>query len=193
MDTITADTLKINLIAILAVFLVLLFTMRSVSVPVILVVSIESDICINLGIPYFLNFIVHYLAYLIISSIQLGATVDYAILFTDRYREFRVTCARRQAVTETVSQVTVSVLTSGSVLAVVGFMMGIISSNGILSQLGRFLGVGSLLSLTIVLFVLPGLLCLFDPIIERTTKGAHFLKAEKKKSNPANEERRTDK
>lgn len=87
MDTVTADMLKVNLIAIAAVFLVLLFTMKSISLPIILVLSIETAIWINMSCPYFMNQRIFYIAYLIISSIQLGATVDYAILMTDRYKE----------------------------------------------------------------------------------------------------------
>lgn len=124
MDTITSDMVKVNLIAIGAVFLVLLLTMKSILLPIILVLSIETAIWINLAIPYFAGSIVFYISYLIISSIQLGATVDYAILFTERYTEFRQSMEKKQAVIRTVAIVTTSVITSGSVLAVVGFLMG---------------------------------------------------------------------
>ncbi len=170
MDSITADMTKVNLIAIGAVFLVLLLSMKSISIPVILVLGIETAIWINLAIPYFKGSVIFYIAYLIISSIQLGATVDYAILLTDRYMELREGRNKMEAVKDTVSNVTVSVLTSGIVLSVVGFLLGIVSTHGILSQLGMFLGKGSLLSMTIVLFVLPGLLYLFDEVIQKTTK-----------------------
>ena len=165
MDTVTADMVKVNLVAIGAVFLVLLFTMKSVILPVILVLSIETAIWINLSIPYFTGQTIFYIAYLIISSIQLGATVDYAILFTDRYKEMRQSYGKRQAVIKTISAVSVSVLTSASVLTVVGFLLGKFSTHGLLSQLGYFLGKGTLCSLAIVLFVLPGLLYLFDRLI----------------------------
>ncbi len=183
MDTITADMLKVNLIAIGAVFIVLLLTMKSISLPVILVLGIETAIWINLAIPYFTDFVVFYISYLIISSIQLGATVDYAILFTDRYMEFRQSMGKRDAVVQTVSAVTVSILTSGTVLTVIGFLLGYISSHGILSQLGLFLGKGGLLSMAIVLFVLPGLLYIFDGIIRRTTHGANTPTLHKNQKN----------
>ena len=179
MDTITADTVKVNLIAIGAVFLVLLLTMKSISLPVILVLAIETAVWINLAIPYFQGNTVFYISYLIISSIQLGATVDYAILFTERYTEFREQMPKKKAVIETVAAVTPSVMTSGIVLAVVGFLLGYLSSHGILAQLGRFLGIGSLLSLSIVLFVLPGLLYLLDGVVQRTTLHLHFYKPSK--------------
>lgn len=151
---------KVNFIAIAAVFVVLLITMKSLSLPVILVLSIETAIWINMAIPYFEGSPIFYIAYLIISSIQLGATVDYAILFTDRYREFAKPGHEKAAIIDTVSAVTVSVLTSGLTLVAVGFLMGMISSHGLLSQLGYFLGKGTLCSLVIVMFVLPGLLYL---------------------------------
>ena len=170
MKTVTADMVKVNLVAIGAVFLVLLFTMKSLILPVILVLSIETAIWINLSIPYFNDQTIFYIAYLIISSIQLGATVDYAILMTDRYKEMRQTCARKEAVIQTISAVSVSVLTSASVLTVVGFLLGFFSTHGLLSQLGYFLGKGTLCSLEIVLFVLPGLLFLFDKLIVQKKK-----------------------
>lgn len=179
MDTITADTVKVNLIAIGAVFIVLLLTMKSISLPVILVLAIETAVWINLAIPYFQGNTVFYISYLIISSIQLGATVDYAILFTERYTEFREHMLKKKAVIETVAAVTPSVMTSGVVLAVVGFLLGYVSSHGVLSQLGMFLGIGSLLSLSIVLFVLPGMLYLLDGFVQRTTLHLHFYKQSK--------------
>lgn len=165
MNTVTADMVKVNLIAIGAVFVVLLLTMRSLFLPVVLVASIETAIWINLTIPYLSGNSVFYIAYLIISSIQLGATVDYAILITDRYRDFRRSVQRREAVLETISACTVSVLTSGSAMTVVGFLMGFLSTHGLLAQLGMFLGKGTLCSVIIVLFVLPGLLYTFDRLV----------------------------
>lgn len=175
MDTITADTVKVNLVAIGAVFLVLLITMKSLILPLILVLSIETAIWINLSIPYFADLSIFYIAYLIISSVQLGATVDYAILFTDRYKEMRQTYSKKESVIQTVSAVSISILTSGSVLTVVGFLLGIFSTHGLLSQLGYFLGKGTLCSLVIVLFVLPGLLYLFDKLITKPKKSKEVI------------------
>lgn len=186
MDTITKDTLKVNLIAICAVFVILLITMKSITLPVILVFAIEAAIWINMGVPYFANSTVQYIAYLIISSIQLGATVDYAILFTDRYKEFRQTMQKKQAVIETVSAVTTSILTSGTVMALVGFLMNIFSTHGILSQLGLFLGRGTLLSMISVFFVLSGLLYIFDGLIQHTTMNLNFYNQKKEKRSIEN-------
>lgn len=170
MDTITADMVKVNLVSIGAVFLVLLLTMKSLVSPLILVLSIETAIWLNLSVPYFAGTPVFYIAYLIISSVQLGATVDYAILMTDRYKENRETLEKREAVVQTISDVTVSILTSGSVLTVVGLLIGYISTNQLLAQLGIFIGRGAIFSLTIVLLVLPGLLLLLDRVVIRSKK-----------------------
>lgn len=170
METVTDDMVKVNFMAIAAVFIVLLLSLRSISLPIVLVLSIETAIWINLSIPYFMDTTIFYIAYLIISSIQLGATVDYAILMTDRYKENREMMNKKAAVIQTISDVTVSILTSGSVLTVVGLLLGYITTNQLLGQLGIFIGRGAILSLIIVLFVLPGLLYLFDPLIIRKRK-----------------------
>ena len=107
----------------------------------------------------------------------------YILLFTDRYMEHRQTMARKQAIVETISVVTTSVLTSGTVLAVVGFLLGYHSTHQILSQLGIFLGRGTLLSMTSVFFVLPGLLYLFDGLIQKTTYKLHFYNPRKEESS----------
>lgn len=177
MQTVTADMVKVNIVAIAAVFLVLLMTLKALSLPIILVLSIEMAIWINLAVPYFMGSTIFYIAYLIISSIQLGATVDYAILMTDRYKENRQTLGKKDAVVETISNVTVSILTSGIVLTVVGLLLGYVSSNQLLAQLGIFIGRGAIFSLTIVLFVLPGLLYLFDRLVIRKRKGIHVRKS----------------
>lgn len=181
MDTITADMIKVNLVAIGAVFLVLLLTMKSFFLPVVLVLTIETAIWINLSIPYYAGQELFYIAYLIISSIQLGATVDYAILFTDRYKENRQNFDKKESIIETISNVTVSVLTSGVTLTVVGFLLGNFSTHGLLSQLGYLLGKGTLCSLISVLFILPGFLYLTDKLIVRKTKTIKLPK--KKKEN----------
>ena len=165
MKTISTDMTKVNLVAILAVFIVLVFSLKSVLLPIFLVLSIETAIWLNLAIPYFSDTPIFYIAYLIISSIQLGATVDYAILMTDRYRENRMQGSKKEAVIQTIMDVTVSILTSGSTLTVVGLLMGYISSNQLLGQLGLFIGRGAIFLLIIVLFVLPGILYLFDHFI----------------------------
>ncbi|MDY2628869.1 MAG: MMPL family transporter [Lachnospiraceae bacterium] len=104
----------------------------------------------------------------------LGATVDYAILLTSRYMELRHTMAKKEAIMTVIPTVTTSLLTSGIVLSSVGFLLNSFSSHGILAQLGLFLGRGTLLSMVIVFFVLPGLLYIFDGLIKKTTLNSNF-------------------
>ena len=175
MDTITEDNLRVNLISIGAVFLVLALTFRSIIIPFILVLSIETAVWINLSIPYFNDTTLFYFSYLIVGAIHLGATVDYAILMTSRYLENREKLEKKEAVRETISNVTVSVLTSGSAIVVVGSLLGYITTHGILMQLGSLLARGAVFSMLIVFFVLPGLLYIFDKPIQKLSKGLNFV------------------
>lgn len=177
MKTISSDMMKVNLVAIAAVYLILALMMRSVLLPALLVLSIETAIWVNVAVPYFSGTTVFYISYLIITVIQLGATVDYAILMTDRYRECRQTMGKKEAVVETVASSVPSILVSGLALTTVGFLLGNISSHGILAMLGVFLGRGAILSLFIVIFVLPGLLYLFDKLY--INRGKYKMKKSK--------------
>ena len=170
MDTVTADMVSVNLLAIGAVFLVLAITMKSISVPIILVLAIETAIWFNLSIPYYMNTPLFYIAYLIISSVQLGATVDYAILMTERYLEFRKDFNKKESVVKTVSVSMVSILTSGTVLTAVGLLLGYMTTHQLLAQLGRLLGKGTICSLVIVIYVIPGLLYIFDGVVVKKNK-----------------------
>lgn len=170
MDTVTADMVSVNLLAIGAVFLVLAITMKSISVPIILVLAIETAIWFNLSIPYYMNTPLFYIAYLIISSVQLGATVDYAILMTERYLDFRKEFNKKESVVKTVSVSMVSILTSGTVLTAVGLLLGYMTTHQLLAQLGRLLGKGTICSLVIVIYVIPGLLYIFDGVVVKKNK-----------------------
>lgn len=174
MDTITKDNQRVNAIAVGAVFLVLLITMKSISIPIILVLAIETAIWINLSIPYFKGGTLFYIAYLIISTVQLGATVDYAILLTTRYIEIRENEPKRSAIIQTLKSTTVSILTSASILTLAGTLLWKISTHGVLSQLGHLLARGTIFSTIIVLFVIPGMLYIFDTLIKKTTLGIEF-------------------
>lgn len=182
METVTDDMVKVNLIAIGAVFAVLLCTMKSIVLPIVLVLTIETAIWINLSIPYYAGEPLFYIAYLIISSIQLGATVDYAILLSDRYKENRESLGKKESVVETISNVTASILTSGITLTVVGFLLGIFSTHGLISQLGYLLGKGTVCSLVCVFFVLPGFLYLLDGLFVKDSKEAEKKAAKKIKN-----------
>ncbi|QPJ86355.1 MMPL family transporter [Sarcina sp. JB2] len=169
-ETIEDDNKKVNAISIIAIMIILLLTFKSLSLPIILVLVIEFSIWSNLTFNYFIGNDVFYIAYLIISSIQLGATIDYAILFTNRYMENRETMNKKEATQATISTTTVSILTSASILATAGIILGEISTNSIIAQLGILVGRGAILSLILVLFVLPALLMLLDKLIAKTTK-----------------------
>jgi predicted RND superfamily exporter protein len=166
--TIVRDHLRVNLIAILAVFLVLFFTYRNFLLSFLIVLSIEAAIWLNLSIPYFQGSHIFYLSYLIVSVIQLGSTVDYAILFTSRYQDFRQLYPSKKAIQMTISVSVLSILTSGTALVMIGFFLGFITSHGILQQIGFFIGRGAIFSLGIVFFVLPGLLHCFDRWIQKS-------------------------
>lgn len=174
-NTVMDDMNVVNIIAIVAVFLVLLLSKKSLLIPVILVSAIETAIFINMSVPYFRSTTIFYIAYLIISSIQLGATVDYAILLTERYCEMRETLDRRDSIKTTLEKVSVSILTSALTMIIVGFLLGRFSTHGLISQLGYLLSVGTTASVIIVLFVLPGLLYMFDGLIQKTTKNINFV------------------
>jgi predicted RND superfamily exporter protein len=178
-DTIVADKDLVDVVAVVAVLAVLFFATRSIVLPFLLVLVIETAIWLNFGVPYFTGDPIFYLAYLICGAIQLGVTVDYAILFADRYKELRQTVGKKDAVRETVRATTQPILTSGSVLMVCGYVMSKFSTHGLLSQLGYFLSRGTALSLVAILLALPGLLYLFDPLIARTTWRANFLVVKK--------------
>ncbi len=179
MSTITHDKDLVDIIAVVAVLGVLFFATRSLILPFILVFVIETSIWCNFAVPYFDGSSIFFLSYLIVSTIQLGVTVDYAILFSERYRESRRTMPKRRAIRATVEAVTIPICTSGIVMVVVGFLLGAVSTHGVLAQLGHFLGVGVSMSLISILFVLPGFLYLFDGLIDRLTWHEHFLRNDK--------------
>lgn len=163
------DNKLINFIAVIGIFMVILITFRSLSLPFILVFCIETAIWINLSIPYFTDKPINFIGYLIISTVQLGATVDYAILFTNSYLNNRKTLSSKESMKDTVSNNLVAITTSAIILSSAGFALALTSNNPIISELGVLLGRGTLLSLTMVAFVLPALLVLFDKVIQKTT------------------------
>ena len=180
-DVVTQDDLVVNGIAIGAIFLILLLNFRSLSLPVILVLVIESAIWINLAVPYLTGERLNYIAYLIINTVQLGATVDYAILFTNQYLKNRRVKAPRPAARSTIRETVVSILTSGSILCIAGMLLGARSTNGVISQLGVLIGRGAALSCGTVLLVLPTLLCLLDGLIQKTSMKRCFAKKDKER------------
>ena len=175
-DVVTDDSVTVNLIAIAFIFLTLLVTFRSLTLPFILLFVIESAIWINLSVPYFTDTPLVYLGYLVINTVQLGATIDYAILMTEGYVVNRRTMGRREAVESTLTKNFISVLTSGLILSAAGFCLGFESSLEVVAELGILLCRGTLLSMAMVLLALPALLMIFDPLTARLTLKSGFLK-----------------
>lgn len=169
------DNLKIEAVGIIAICIVILIAFRSFSLPLILVLVIKSAIWINCAVPYFQGEPMFYISYLVISSLQLGITVDYAIMFTSRYVEFRKLHPKREAVEMTISKAAVSILVSACILLVAGLALWIFSSNALLSEVGMLVGRGSILSILAVLFVLPALFMIFDKIIQKTSLNMQFV------------------
>ncbi|MFZ5988252.1 MAG: efflux RND transporter permease subunit [Bacillota bacterium] len=173
-NVVSIDTKLVNLIAIIGIFIVLLVTFRSLVLPLFLLFSIETAIWINLSFPYFSGQPLSFIGYLIISTVQLGATVDYAILFTNCYLSNRKTLPKKDAMRITIVDNLVAILISAGILSTAGFTLAFTSSNPIVSELGTLLGRGTLLSLIMVACVLPALLVLFDKVIQKTTLKNQF-------------------
>jgi len=164
---ITKDNKIVTWLAILGIGLIILLTFRNLMLPVVMVLVIESAIWINLSVPYFMETKLVYIAYLILSAIQLGATVDYAILYSDRYMDFRKTLGKKEAIIHTTQATMTSIITSASILGIAGFCLGLVSTNYAISQIGILIGRGALLSAGAVLFALPALLHIFDFPIQK--------------------------
>lgn len=168
-ETIVKDSRVVTIAVIGAIAVTLLVTFRSLSIPLVLLLTIQGATWINLSVPYFTGVTLNYVGYQIVSSVQLGATVDYGILFVKHYLDNRRTLDKKAAVQRSIAQTSASILTPASILVTAGLMLGVISSNGIISQLGAILGRGAALSTAMVLLVLPGLLLMFDGVIGKTT------------------------
>jgi uncharacterized protein len=164
---ISKDNKIVTWLAILGIGMIILLTFRNLLLPIIMVVVIESAIWINLSVPYFMETKLVYIAYLILSAIQLGATVDYAILYSDRYMGFRKTLGKKEAIIHTTQATMTSIITSASILGIAGFCLGFVSTNYAISQIGILIGRGALLSAGSVLFALPALLHIFDFPIQK--------------------------
>jgi predicted RND superfamily exporter protein len=167
--TITHDLTIVNGLAILAIFLVIMVTFRSLVIPIVLVLTIELAVWINLSVPYITGTPLVFIGYLVISTVQLGATVDYGILMTQHYLDHRKVMGRKDASIMTIQTVAGSIIPPAIILSVAGYLLYIISSLQVVKEIGHVLGRGALLSLLIVLIVLPNLLYVCDRAIEKTT------------------------
>jgi predicted RND superfamily exporter protein len=168
-NTVSVDTRVVNIIAIIGILLVLLLTFKSLSLPVILLFTIETAIFINLSFAYFSGQAFNFIGYLVISTVQLGATVDYAILLTDRYQGLRKEYNKKEAMNRALVGNIPAILVSAAILSLSGFTLSATSTNQIIAELGTLLFRGTLLSFLMVVGVLPALLILLDKLITKTT------------------------
>ena len=164
----SGDNIKISILTALFVMVILLFTFKSAGLPILLVLTIQGSIWINFSVPVLTGTNLFFLSYLVVSSIQMGATIDYAIVITNRYMELKTVMERKQAAVEALSQSFPTILTSGTIMAVAGFLIGGISTDATIGSVGQTLGRGTVTSIILVMTVLPQLLMLGDALIERT-------------------------
>ena len=176
-NSFSGDNLKISILTALFVMVILLFTFKSAGLPILLVLTIQGSIWLNFSFPVLTGTNLFFLSYLVVSSIQMGATIDYAIVITNRYLALREMLARKEAAIEALSQSFPTILTSGSIMAVAGFLIGGISTDATIGSVGQTLGRGTVISIGLVMTVLPQLLMLGDALIART---AITLNLEKK-------------
>lgn len=159
----------VGVISVVAILLIVLLTFRSVSIPILLILIIESAIWLNMSIPYFMGEGLIFIGYLIISAIQLGATIDYGILMSQEYLKHRKIMAKQAAGIAAVETAGPSIFTSALILSVAGFSVYATSSIQGIAQLCLLAGRGAVFSGIFVIFLLPALLILLDPVIMKTT------------------------
>ena len=184
-ESFQGDNLKISILTVLFVAAILLFTFQSTGLPILLVLTIEGSIWLNFSVPVVTGTNVFFLAYLIVSAIQMGATIDYAIVITNRYMFLKKQMPLSEAVIETISQCFPTIFTSGSILTTASFLIGGMFTEPMIASFGSLLGRGTLISILLVMIVLPQLLMLGDVIIEKTAFTVGGLKNYRQESNVA--------
>ena len=174
------DNVIISVLTALFVGIILLFTFQSAGLPFLLVLTIQGSIWINFSMPYLSDSTMYFLSYLVVSSIQMGATIDYAIVITSRYLELRKGIPdKKKAVIESLDQAFPTIITSGTIMTSAGFVIGSLTNNAVIASLGKVLGRGTLISIILVMTVLPQLLLVCDKLIDKT----ELTKAIKKEQN----------
>ncbi len=167
--TFQTDNTVVNVVSILAVLVVLLFTFMSAGMPVLLIMIIQGAIWINFSFPAIQGKNLFFMSYLIVSSIQMGANIDYAIVISGRFMELKDKMSKKDAIIETMNFAFPTIVTSGSMLALAGIFIGQMSSDGAICGIGQCLGRGTIISIFIVMFVLPQILLLGEKIIDKTS------------------------
>jgi predicted RND superfamily exporter protein len=167
-ESFMSDNTKINVLTALFVFIIIIFTFKSVGVGVLLITVIQGSIWMNFSIPYMTDTNLFFLTNIIVSAIQMGATIDYAIVLTNRYLELKKSMPQREAIATAVDQSFPTILTSGSILIASGFLIALLTTDAYVGSIGLALGRGSLISVILVLTVLPQIIYVCDPLIEKT-------------------------
>ena len=162
------DNLLISILTIVFVVVVLMFTFQSAGLPVLLILVIQGSVWVNFSFPYLMDEKLFFLSYLVVSSIQMGANIDYAIVIASRYTELKKVMPLKEAVVESLNEAFPTIVTSGTILASAGILIGFLSSSPAISSIGVCLGRGTLISIFLVMAVLPQILLLGDTIIEKT-------------------------
>ncbi len=178
--TFKRDNTVVNVMSILAVMVVLLFTFMSAGMPVLLIVVIQGAIWVNFSFPAAQQKNVFFLSSMIVSSIQMGANIDYAIVISGRFMELKDKMPKKEAIIETMNFAFPTIVTSGTMLALAGIFIGQMSSDGAVCGIGQCLGRGTIISIVIVMFILPQILLVGEKIIDRTSFAVSMpLKLEK--------------
>ena len=174
------DFSTVSIVSIGVIFLIILLVFKSLTLPVVLVAVIELAIFINMGIPYYTDTAIPFIASIVIGTIQLGATVDYAILMTTRYKSERLGGADKAQAVSVACQTSVkSIMVSALSFFAATFGVGLYSNIDMISSLCTLMARGALISMASVIFILPSMLMVFDALIRRTTWGMKTNKAEK--------------
>lgn len=185
-DSFATDNIVISVLTILFVVVILFFTFQSAGLPLLLVLTIQGSIWINFTVPSIEGQGVYFIAYLIVSAIQMGATIDYAIVISSRYMDLKKEMPLKEAVGETIDKAFPTIFTSGTILTSAGFLIGNISSDATVAAIGIALGRGTLISIILVLFVLPQILLLGDTIIEKTALTINLQREQKEAKGKMN-------
>lgn len=163
------DNIIVSIMSVLIVMAVLLFTFKSAGMPILLIMIIQGSIWINFSIPYLTHSRLFFMSYLIVSAIQMGANVDYAIVISSRFMELREKMPVKDAIIETMNLSFPTIITSGTILASAAILIGQMTSDTSIVGIGQSLGRGTIISIILVLFVLPGMLILGCRIIDKTS------------------------
>ena len=177
--TVTADNTLTTIVSIIAISLIVLITFKSPMMWILLVGAIQISIWINLSVPYFMGNTITFFGYMIISSVQLGATVDYAILYGGRYLEKRRSMPSLDSATESLTETTSSILTSALILFGAGTIISSIAPQDMVSELGSLLGRGAMLSAAMVLLILPNAIRFCDRALQKSTYKSNFWEGSK--------------